>query len=51
MPKLEQNLSSQRSLRSRDTLGSDIDPISYEDLLIAKYLEELKKAPPYTKTE
>ena len=27
------------------------DPITYEDLLIAKYLEELKKSPPYTKTE
>lgn len=51
MPKFDPYPNSQRSLRSRDTLGSDLDPISYEDLLIAKYLEELKKAPPYTKTD
>ena len=25
------------------------DVVSYEDLLVAQYLEELRKAPPYTK--
>lgn len=41
----------QTSLQKRGSLQMEADPISYEDLLIAKYLEELKKSPPYTKTE
>ena len=38
-------LSGNRTLK---TQGADV--ISYEDLLVAQYLEELKKSPPYTKT-